>query len=109
MKIGNSSGAEVTIGLAVGPSSIDPHYQNLGANNEIRRHMFESLTWQDERRDLWPLLATTWAHRWGLAYDTQDTQENITKRIVPCTPCHELPVPRSRQADWLGVWQPPVR
>ena len=54
------SAADLTVGLASEPSSIDPHYHNLGPNNEMRRHIFESLVWQDEQQKLTPLLATSW-------------------------------------------------
>ncbi len=57
---GMASAADLTIGLASEPSSIDPHYHNLGPNNEMRRHMFESLIYQDEQQNLSPLLATSW-------------------------------------------------
>lgn len=55
-----SMAAELTLGLASEASSIDPHYHNLGPNNEMRRHMFESLVGQDEQQKLLPLLATEW-------------------------------------------------
>ncbi|HBH29925.1 MAG: ABC transporter substrate-binding protein [Desulfofustis sp. PB-SRB1] len=55
-----ASAADLTVGLASEPSSIDPHYHNLGPNNEMRRHIFESLIWQDEQQKLTPLLATSW-------------------------------------------------
>jgi peptide/nickel transport system substrate-binding protein len=57
---GAVSAAELKIGMASEPSAIDPHYHNLGPNNEIRRHMFESVIWQDEQQKLSPLLATSW-------------------------------------------------
>ena len=57
---GQASAADLTIGLASEASSVDPHYHNLGPNNELRRHMFESLVWQDEQQKLSPLLATSW-------------------------------------------------
>ena len=57
---GPAGAAELVMGLASEPSSIDPHYHNLGPNNEIRRHLFESLIWQDEQQQLEPLLATSW-------------------------------------------------
>lgn len=50
----------ITIGLASEASAIDPHYHNLGPNNQIRRHMFESLIWQDATQNLTPLLAESW-------------------------------------------------
>ena len=50
----------LTIGLASEPSAIDPHYHNLGPNNQIRRHIFESLIWQDATQKLQPLLAESW-------------------------------------------------
>ena len=40
---GAAAATELRIGMASEPSAIDPHYHNLGPNNEIRRHMFESL------------------------------------------------------------------
>ena len=32
--------ADLTLGVAAEPSAIDPHYHNLGPNNETRRHIF---------------------------------------------------------------------
>ncbi|MBL4667130.1 MAG: ABC transporter substrate-binding protein [Sneathiella sp.] len=52
--------SKLTMGMASEPSSIDPHYHNLGPNNALRRHMFESLVDQDEKQNLGPLLATSW-------------------------------------------------
>ncbi len=50
----------LTMGMASEPSSIDPHYHNLGPNNALRRHMFESLVDQDEKQNLGPALAESW-------------------------------------------------
>lgn len=52
--------AELTIGVASEPSSIDPHYHNLGPNNSARQHVFESLIGQDANQRLYPQLATGW-------------------------------------------------
>ncbi|MGD1878659.1 MAG: ABC transporter substrate-binding protein [Kiloniellaceae bacterium] len=51
---------ELTIGLSAEPSALDPHYHNLGPNNAMRRHLFESLILQDEKQRLHPGLATSW-------------------------------------------------
>lgn len=51
---------ELRFGLAVAPTTVDPHHHNSVANNEVRRHVFESLTGIDERGGLRPLLATSW-------------------------------------------------
>jgi peptide/nickel transport system substrate-binding protein len=51
---------ELTIGLSAEPSALDPHYHNLGPNNAMRRHVFESLILQDEKQRLHPGLATSW-------------------------------------------------
>ncbi len=51
---------ELTIGAAAEPSALDPHYHNLGPNNAMRRHMFESLLLQDENQRLHPGLATSY-------------------------------------------------
>jgi peptide/nickel transport system substrate-binding protein len=51
---------EIVIGLASEPSSIDPHYHNLGPNNAMRRHIFEALIGQDAKQRLGPELAESW-------------------------------------------------
>ena len=51
---------ELTIGVSSEPSALDPHYHNLGPNNAMRRHIFESLVLQDEKQRLQPGLATSW-------------------------------------------------
>ncbi|MFT6559315.1 MULTISPECIES: ABC transporter substrate-binding protein [Sneathiella] len=57
---GVSHAETLTIGLPAEPSAIDPHYHNLGPNNAVRRHVFESLVNQDEKQNLGPLLAESW-------------------------------------------------
>ncbi|WP_133771903.1 ABC transporter substrate-binding protein [Enterovirga rhinocerotis] len=51
---------ELKIGLASEPTSIDPHFHNLGPNNGIRRHIFEGLVSTDDRQTLVPGLAASW-------------------------------------------------
>ncbi len=51
---------ELTIGVSAEPSALDPHYHNLGPNNAMRRHIFESLVLQDAKQRLQPGLATSW-------------------------------------------------
>jgi peptide/nickel transport system substrate-binding protein len=51
---------ELRIGLASEPSSADPHFHNLGPNNQLRRNIFESLVGTDEAQQLTPLLAESW-------------------------------------------------
>ena len=51
---------ELTIGLSSEPSALDPHYHNLGPNNAMRRHTYDSLVLQDEKQQLQPALATSW-------------------------------------------------
>ncbi len=50
----------LTIGLGTEPTSIDPHYHNLGPNNQIAQHIFSRLIEQDEKQRLTPGLATSW-------------------------------------------------
>ena len=52
--------ADLRIGLAAEPTSIDPHFHNLGPNNALRQHIFESLTQADENVLTRPSLATEW-------------------------------------------------
>lgn len=51
---------ELRIGIASEPSSADPHFHNLGPNNQLRRNFFESLVGADEKQQLFPLLAESW-------------------------------------------------
>ena len=50
----------LTIGLKAEPSSIDPHYHNLGPNNSMAAHIFSRLIEQDEKQRLMPGLALSW-------------------------------------------------
>ncbi|MEQ8804502.1 MAG: ABC transporter substrate-binding protein, partial [Rhodospirillales bacterium] len=50
----------ITIGLGTEPTSIDPHYHNLGPNNQIAQHIFSRLMEQDHKQRLMPGLATEW-------------------------------------------------
>jgi len=51
---------KLIIGLASEPTSIDPHFHNLGPNNALSRHIFDRLINQDEKQRLKPGLATSW-------------------------------------------------
>lgn len=50
----------LTIGLGTEPTSIDPHFHNLGPNNQIAQHFFSRLIEQDHKQNLSPGLATSW-------------------------------------------------
>ncbi len=50
----------LTIGLGTEPTSIDPHFHNLGPNNQIAQHFFSRLIEQDHKQKLLPGLATSW-------------------------------------------------
>lgn len=51
---------ELAIGLSAPISSIDPHFHNLGPNNQISKHVFETLFKQDEQQKVVPGLAESW-------------------------------------------------
>lgn len=51
---------DLTMGLASEPTSIDPHFHNLGPNNALSRHIFDRLINTDERQRLKPGLAVSW-------------------------------------------------
>ena len=51
---------ELKIGLTSEPTSIDPHFHNLGPNNQTRKHIFEGLTTQDSDQKIKPELAASW-------------------------------------------------
>ena len=50
----------LTVGLALEPSSIDPHYHNLGPNIAQAREIFDRLIMPDEQQRLLPGLAESW-------------------------------------------------
>jgi peptide/nickel transport system substrate-binding protein len=51
---------ELKIGLASEPTSMDPHFHNLGPNNALRRHIFEGLVAQNAEQKVQPELASSW-------------------------------------------------
>lgn len=51
---------ELKIGLSAEPSALDPHYHNLGPNNQIATTIFDALVLQDESQKLAPGLAESW-------------------------------------------------
>jgi len=51
---------KIIIGSKLEPSSIDPHYHNLGPNNAIARHFFDRLVDTNETQQLLPGLAVSW-------------------------------------------------
>jgi len=51
---------EITIGGKLEPSSVDPHYHNLGPNSAMAMHIFDGLVNTDEKQRLMPGLAESW-------------------------------------------------
>lgn len=51
---------ELKIGVASEPTSIDPHFNLLTPNEQLRKHVFEALTGYDELRRVKPVLAESW-------------------------------------------------
>ena len=50
----------LTIGLKGEPTSLDPHFHNVNANNEQAIWLFDKLIRQDSRQKLMPGLAVSW-------------------------------------------------
>ena len=57
---GPAMAGQIVVGLGSEPSSIDPHYHNLGPNNQLARHIFDRLVHSDENQRLGPGLAESW-------------------------------------------------
>ncbi len=51
---------ELRIGIFSEPSSIDPHFHNLGPNNAFMAHIFSRLVEMDSKQRLQPGLAVSW-------------------------------------------------
>lgn len=56
----NAIADDIRVGLKSEPSSIDPHYHNLGPNNAFATHIFSSLVGSDENQQHYPDLAVSW-------------------------------------------------
>ena len=56
-----ASAADLTIALSSEATSIDPHYHNLGPNNQVNRHLFDRLINQGPNQELRPGLAESWS------------------------------------------------
>ena len=55
-----ANAADLRVGLKSEPSSIDPHYHNLGPNNGFATHIFGALVGSDENQQHYPDLAVSW-------------------------------------------------
>lgn len=60
---GAAQARDLRIGLAAEPTSVDPHFHNLGPNNSLRRHIFEGLVDTDPQMRPKPALALSWTAR----------------------------------------------
>jgi peptide/nickel transport system substrate-binding protein len=81
----------VTLGVRTEPSSIDPHFHNLGPNNAMLGQIFGRLIeWSPDMRTLIPRLATswkaindnTWATRKGLTYTARADERTVGINLV---------------------------
>src|SRR3954451_3026369 len=52
--------ADLRLGLAVEPDSIDPHFHNFGGNKGLMPNLFEALSSMDPQDHLTPNLAVAW-------------------------------------------------
>ena len=57
---GPAAAQDLKIGVASEPSAIDPHFHNLGPNNQIANYVYEALILQDGDLKPIPGLADTW-------------------------------------------------
>ncbi|MEO1679121.1 MAG: ABC transporter substrate-binding protein [Pseudomonadota bacterium] len=60
LSVSVASAEKLVIGLASEPTSLDPHFHNLGPNNAMSLHIFDRLINQDEKQRLMPGLAVSW-------------------------------------------------
>jgi peptide/nickel transport system substrate-binding protein len=96
----SASATTLTVGLSAEPTSVDPHYHNLGPNNALAKHIFGTLVEQDAQQLLGPGLAESWEAlddttweiklREGVAFSNGDP---FTARDVVYTVCRIPHVP----------------
>ena len=61
MAAGEAAQAQtLRIGLAADTTSIDPHFQDIGPNITVQKHIFDALIQTGARGELIPALATSW-------------------------------------------------
>ena len=58
--MGVATAQDLKVGVASEATSVDPHFHNVGQNNALRRHIFESLVSADENQKPQPGLAASW-------------------------------------------------
>lgn len=58
--LAQSKARDISIGLQAAITSMDPHYHNVGPNNAILSHVFESLVDTDANQKFIPGLAVSW-------------------------------------------------
>jgi peptide/nickel transport system substrate-binding protein len=56
----SAQAADLTIGVATEITSVDPHFHNLGPNNDFALHIFDRLVHQGLNQELKPGLAVSW-------------------------------------------------
>lgn len=56
----SAEAADLVVGLSTPITSLDPHFHNLSPNNSLAKHVFETLTRNDEQQRLLPGLAESW-------------------------------------------------
>ena len=57
--LGAATAQDLKIGVASEATSVDPHFHNVGQNNALRRHIFESLVAADLNQKPQPGLAAS--------------------------------------------------
>lgn len=62
---------DLSVGLAVPITSIDPHFSNSSANKAVARHFFEALVAFDEKLNVVPALATSWKRASDTVWEIQ--------------------------------------
>jgi peptide/nickel transport system substrate-binding protein len=60
---------DVSIGLQAAITSMDPHYHNVGPNNSVLEHIFESLVGVDSNQKFVPELALSWKAKDDLTWE----------------------------------------
>jgi peptide/nickel transport system substrate-binding protein len=58
--VARAQGQTLTIAIGGSITSLDPHFFNAAPNNMLKLHLFDCLTWRDERARVQPWLATEW-------------------------------------------------
>ena len=111
---------QLVVGIVQEPRTLDPHFQDLAANNAIALHLFDALVRMDENQKLHPGLAVSWRavdpltwefklRRGVLFHDgSQFTAEDVIFTVQRVSRVPHSPAPFTRYTRPISAMEAPA-